>query len=108
MRRVDAETYDIDADGLADFALRLIAAPSLSGHEGEVAAIVAEKFAEAGLPATADELGNVTATIDGGPGRCVLLDSHMDTVDVGDPTAWSHKPYGSGSAIASTDVVRWI
>jgi putative selenium metabolism hydrolase len=94
MGRVDADAYEIDADGLAEFALRLIAAPGLSGHEGEVAAIVAEKFAEAGLSPEADELGNVTATIDSGPGRCVLLDSHMDTVDIGDPTAWTHNPYG--------------
>ncbi|MDP9380484.1 MAG: YgeY family selenium metabolism-linked hydrolase [Chloroflexota bacterium] len=87
-------TYAIDKDALVHFALRLIREPSPSGREGKVADLVAAEMARLGLEVERDGLGNVTGTLDAGPGPCVLLDAHMDTVGVTDRNAWSHSPEG--------------
>jgi len=84
----------IDEEALTDLALRLVQAASPSGHEGAVAAITREALEQLGLDVEVDELGNVTGTLDAGSGPCVLLDSHMDTVGVTDPSAWSFDPAG--------------
>jgi putative selenium metabolism hydrolase len=84
----------VDAEALANFSLRLIAEESLSGHEERVAEIVAAEMRELGMEVEVDELGNVVGVIDAGPGPCVLVDSHMDTVGVTDPSAWPHSPRG--------------
>jgi len=47
-----------------------------------------------GIRVEIDGVGNVSGTIEAGPGPCVLVDSHMDTVEVTDPDAWSHIPGG--------------
>lgn len=39
-------------------------------------------------------MGNVVGSLETGPGPCVLLDAHMDTVGVADPGAWTHDPWG--------------
>jgi putative selenium metabolism hydrolase len=86
--------YQVDAESVADFAFRLIAQPSLSGHEEEVAQIITRELDRLGFETVTDELGNVIGTIDAGPGPVVMLDSHMDTVGVSDPRAWSRDPWG--------------
>jgi len=89
-----ADQVSIDEAALTDLALRLVRSASPSGHEGAVAAITREALGQLGFEVEVDELGNVTGTLDAGPGRCVLLDSHMDTVGVTDPTMWSFDPAG--------------
>jgi putative selenium metabolism hydrolase len=84
----------VDAEALANFSLRLIAEESLSGHEERVAEMVAAEMRKLGMEVEVDELGNVVGVIDAGPGPCVLVDSHMDTVGVTDPSAWPHSPRG--------------
>jgi succinyl-diaminopimelate desuccinylase len=37
---------------------------------------------------------NVLATLENGPGRHLVLNGHLDTFPVGDPTRWSHDPFG--------------
>lgn len=80
---------------VTDLALRLVRIPSLSGREGAVAAEVAGAMRALGLDPQVDALGNVVGGIDAGPGPTVVLDSHMDTVGVTDPAAWSHDPAGT-------------
>ena len=84
----------IDSDALVDFALRLVHEQSLSGQESSVARLVRSEMERLGYSVEVDELGNVIGTIEAGPGPCLLLDAHMDTVGVTDPTAWSKSPYG--------------
>ena len=59
-----------------------VAAPT--GDEGERSAFVRSLFAEAGLPPTVDDLGDVVATLPGrahgGDAPAVLLAAHLDTV----------------------------
>lgn len=81
-------------EDLIDFALRLIGTKSLSAHEGPVAEITASEMSTLGFQVNVDELGNVIGTLVGGPGPCVVLDSHMDTVGTTDAAAWSRAPQG--------------
>lgn len=84
----------IEEDKLTDFAMRLVGEQSLSGKERGVAELVVAEMERLGFQVEVDELGNVTGTIDAGPGPCVLIDSHMDTVSVTDANAWSYHPEG--------------
>ncbi len=86
--------YEVNEKALVDFALRLVGAASPSGREGAVADLVTGEMGRLGFEVGRDELGNVTGTLDAGPGPCVLVDSHMDTVGVTDPGAWSRSPEG--------------
>jgi putative selenium metabolism hydrolase len=83
-----------DNDALVDFARRLVGVRSPSGEEGDLAVLVATEMERLGFAVEVDELGNVIGTLERGPGRSVLLDAHMDTVGVTDPSAWSHDPSG--------------
>jgi putative selenium metabolism hydrolase len=83
-----------EVERLADFALRLLAERSLSCQEQGVARLVAAEMERAGLVVEVDALGNVTGVLDAGPGPCILLDSHMDTVGAGDPATWTYNPAG--------------
>jgi putative selenium metabolism hydrolase len=86
--------FPIDRDRLADFTLRLVAIQSPSGKEGEVAKLVAAEMETLGLAVAVDAWGNVTGTLDAGPGPTLLIDSHTDTVGVTEPEAWSRNPWG--------------
>jgi putative selenium metabolism hydrolase len=84
----------IDREALERFALQLVETASPSGEEGAVAELVRAEFERLGYAVELDALGNVTGTLDGGGGPCVLFDAHMDTVGVTDPGAWSADPGG--------------
>lgn len=79
-----------------DFLSRLVATPSLSGQEAAVAQMVASEMAARGFSSVrVDRIGNVIGRY-GRPGGPVLLfNAHMDTVDVADPDAWQHDPFGA-------------
>jgi putative selenium metabolism hydrolase len=87
-------TVQIDEPALDEFTLALVRTPSPSGREGAVAALVRAELERLGYAVDVDELGNVTGTLDAGPGPCVLFDAHMDTVGVTDPGAWTADPAG--------------
>lgn len=42
-----------------------------------------------------DRIGNVVGWIGPGHGPLLMLNSHLDTVRVSDPAAWSHEPFGA-------------
>src|SRR5687767_6902380 len=84
----------VDIDALESFVTRLVGTASPSGQEGAVAVLVREELERLGYAVDVDALGTVTGTLDAGPGPCVLLDAHMDTVGVTDPGAWSADPAG--------------
>ncbi|MEN8374949.1 MAG: M20/M25/M40 family metallo-hydrolase [Gemmatimonadota bacterium] len=85
---------DPSFEGAIEFARDLIRLPSLPGGEGDVARRVAEEmralgFDEVGL----DESGSAVGRIAGGGGPAVMLSSHLDVVDAGDPAEWEHPPF---------------
>jgi len=59
-----------------DLLRELVATPSVSGGEGDAAALLVEYFADAGREARVDDAGNVRAPGD----DSVLLTGHLDTV----------------------------
>jgi putative selenium metabolism hydrolase len=75
----------------------LIRIPSLPGQEGQVAAMLVDVMRECGFQRVwTDRAGNVVGHLEGrsGDGPTLLFDGHMDTVDVGDPSAWRRDPFG--------------
>jgi putative selenium metabolism hydrolase len=81
-------------DGIVRFAQRLVQTPSLSDHEGDVAALVRGEMERLGYDdAWQDSAGNVVGRIAGGDGPPVMLNGHLDHVDVGDPAEWIHPPF---------------
>jgi len=79
------------------FAQALIAIPSSSGQEGEVARRLMLEMSELGFDGVRmDDLGNVVGVIPGAQGGApVMLNCHMDVVAEGDPEAWEHPPFGA-------------
>jgi acetylornithine deacetylase len=71
----------------------LVAIESPSGREGQIAAFTAERLERGGLEV--ERLGDsVLARLDLGPGPRLLLNTHLDTVPVGE--GWTRSPHGEG------------
>jgi len=94
----DEICQDIDAvrSELIELCGQLVAAPSVNppGKTAEVAAIVRRYLAEHGMATEIikadDEAPNVVGQVDGcSPGRHVVFNAHMDTMEAGDESAWS-------------------
>lgn len=71
-------------ESLIAFCQRALQTPSVSGHEQAMAELMRERMLALGFDEVVfDRLGNVIGTIHGKrPGKTILLDGHMDTVDV--------------------------
>jgi putative selenium metabolism hydrolase len=88
-------TRDEQASLLA-FLERLVQTPGLSGQEGDVAALVMEemqrlKFSEVKMDAAGNVLGRIGPETNDG----VMLNSHMDTVDVSASGDWAFDPFAA-------------
>ncbi|RME82294.1 MAG: YgeY family selenium metabolism-linked hydrolase [Caldilineae bacterium] len=84
------------AQACIDFLKRLVQTPSLSGQESAVARMVAAEMRDLGYPGVrVDRIGNVIGRCGRPGGPILLFNAHMDTVDIGDPGAWTHDPYGA-------------
>jgi succinyl-diaminopimelate desuccinylase len=88
-------TPDLSFDAAIGFASDLIRIPSPSGSEGEVAARVMREMITLGFrDVRSDEVGNVIGVVPGrGDAPPVMLSSHLDVVDIGDPDGWEHPPF---------------
>ncbi len=85
-----AEQYRNDVTG---FLREIIAIPSPSCEEADVARRVAAEMEDLGYDEVkSDPMGNVMGRIGDGKTK-IVLDAHMDTVGVGDPSAWPHDPF---------------
>lgn len=79
---------------LVSFTQRLVQTPSMPGQEGAVAALVQAEMERLGYDEVwVDEVGNVIGRIAGGDGPSLMLNSHMDHVDAGDPARWPYPPF---------------
>lgn len=82
------------ADQLIDFTSRIVASPSLSGEERDVAAIIVAEMKKLGFDeVSTDEVGNIIAKINGDGGPTVMLNGHMDIVDPGPAEGWPYPAY---------------
>ncbi len=84
------------AEAMAAFLKDLVQIPSLPTHEGALATRLAEEMQRVGFTDVwTDRIGNVVGRIGPGSGPKLLFNGHMDTVDVGDPSRWTHPPYSA-------------
>ncbi|MEW9501721.1 YgeY family selenium metabolism-linked hydrolase [Jeotgalibacillus marinus] len=86
--------YNVSREELITFTQIIIKERSISGEEGSVAKVIAEEMKKLGFEVTTDALGNVIGELNLGPGPCILIDSHMDTVGVTDSSKWTYNPEG--------------
>lgn len=81
---------------LVSFCQDALRIPSFSGREQAAAEFFRSKMEQYGFDEVRiDRYGSVIGTIRGSrPGRTILLDGHIDTVDVIDGTDWTYPPFG--------------
>jgi len=79
-----AKAAEEKKDDIVNLLKRLIATPSLTGQEGDVARLLKQEMITEGFDATIDQVGNVVGIIKGkGDGRTLLYNGHMDHVPPG-------------------------
>lgn len=84
-----------DTQGLVRLAQDLIRIPSLSGDEAAVAARLQTALQQSGCQDVwVDRAGNVIGRYGAGRGPKLILEGHMDTVGLGERSAWKHDPLG--------------
>jgi len=77
----------------SEFLRQLIAIPSESRHEEDIAVAVRKEMLKLGYPsAEVDRFGNVVGRIGDGRTR-IIFDAHMDTIGIGDRSSWRFDPY---------------
>lgn len=135
-----AEAVDARRDSTIRLLQSFVHIPSVTGREGEMAKAVEQAFHERDLDvdlweATPEDVApylehvgeqetytdrpNAVGTHAGtGDGRSILLNAHMDTVDPGDPAAWTRAPrsgavegdllYGRGSCDMKGGLVTYL
>jgi putative selenium metabolism hydrolase len=80
-------------DTLVQFMREICAIPSVMGQIGPVGERIAAEMRRLRFDEVRfDRMGNVLGRLGTGP-RVLLYDSHIDTVDVGDPDAWGWDPF---------------
>ncbi len=85
-----------ETDACVEFLQRLIRTPGLPGNEGATAALLEAEMRTLGYnQVSVDRMGNVVGLIRGrGEAPAVMFNTHLDHVDVGDESGWSHPPFG--------------
>lgn len=74
------------------FFAEIVSTRSMSGAEEAVARLIEKEMRSVGFDEVRiDRMGNVLGRVGSGP-ITVLMDGHIDTVDVGDPAEWKDNP----------------
>src|SRR5271169_4520020 len=85
-----AQAYESD---IVQFLRDLIAIPAESGQEGPVIARIRQEMEKVGFDEVRiDGMGNILGRIGSGK-TVIMMDSHTDTVGVGDPKEWAWDPH---------------
>ena len=85
-----------DKDSLTDFLRDLVQTPSPSTKEGAISERIMTEMTLLGYQdVRRDRIGNVVGRIGPGEGPILMLNGHMDTVQVSAPEAWTCPPYGA-------------
>ncbi|MBI5208705.1 MAG: YgeY family selenium metabolism-linked hydrolase [Elusimicrobia bacterium] len=78
---------------IVDFARRIVATPSFSGQEGKLVKVIAAEMRKVGFDEVkVDRMGNIIGRIGRGKTK-IMMDAHIDTVGIGDRTAWKWDPF---------------
>lgn len=96
-------------DGVTGLLRGMVAIPSPSGREREIAEFLADAMSGLGLTARIDAVGNVIGTVGRGDGPVVLLAGHMDTVPGQTQMRLRHGSlYGRGTSDAKGPLAAMI
>lgn len=80
-------------DGMVKFASDMVKIKSLDSHEEEVILRIKDEMKKVGFDEIKiDPMGNIIGKVGSGP-RIIAFDAHIDTVDVGDISAWDLDPF---------------
>ena len=84
-------------DQCVDLLQRLIRTRGLPGQEGETAALLRDEMKRLGYHEVhIDRMGNVIGLVRGsGSAPPVMFNTHLDHVDAGDESGWSHPPFAA-------------
>lgn len=87
---------DRDKHELVEFLQDIVRTPSLSGAEDRVATRIVAAMRRVGFRKVfTDRIGNAVGRTGEGKRPVLLYSGHMDTVGIGDPSAWGHDPFGA-------------
>lgn len=91
---------DLSFEAAIEFARALIRTPGSPGEERDVAQrVLAELLALGFSDVRADDAGNVIGVAPGrGEKPAVMLNSHLDVVDIGEADSWEHPPFDADVA----------
>jgi putative selenium metabolism hydrolase len=90
--RLDAAAQALEGD-IVGFLRDLIAIPAESCQEGPVIQRIKQEMEKVGFDEVRiDPMGNILGRIGSGS-KVIMMDSHTDTVGVGDPKEWAWDPY---------------
>jgi putative selenium metabolism hydrolase len=85
-----------DQSNLTDLLRELVQTPSPSSQEGPLAECIGTAMTQLGMrDVRTDPIGNVIGLIGSGKSPLLMLNGHMDTTRVSNPTAWKHAPLGA-------------
>ena len=97
MKMLDLITPELREE-LIQFAQSLVRVKSMSGQEGEIIKLIEKKMYALGYDEVViDSMGNIVGRIGDGE-KAIMLDSHVDTVEVNDEQKWDIPPF-SGAII---------
>lgn len=95
-KAMDVDLVNKLLPGCIDFTTRLIQTPSMPGEEGKIAKVIAKEMQKLDFDyVEIDSIGNVTGRIKGVDPNlgAIVLNSHLDHVDPGEPSLWQVPPY---------------
>lgn len=95
MNQIEAVRQRVEAerDNIIQFLRDICAIPSYDSQIGPVGERVGAEMRKLGFQGVRfDKQGNILGHIGSGP-RIVVYDSHIDTVGIGDPSAWDWDPF---------------
>jgi len=80
-------------DDIIDFLREIVAIPSMDSQIGPVGERIQAEMRKLGFDEVwFDDMGNTVRRIGDGP-RIIVMDSHIDTVGIGDPDEWEWDPF---------------
>lgn len=110
-RKTDWRQIMTRDEQLISLCQSLIRIPSLSGQEEQVARFIEKTMHAYGYDEVQiDKHGSVLGCIRGKrPGKRILMDGHIDTVDIADRDRWTHDPFApklrtAGSTVAAPPI----
>lgn len=92
VKKIKAKVEE-NRENLLKFLVDIVAIPSMDSQIGAVGARIAEEMEKLGFDEVKfDRMGNILGRVGSGPTK-ILFDSHIDTVGIGDPSAWKWDPF---------------